>query len=223
MRSVWRPMISRKRRTSVGPARRRRRPIEQRLDVAAHGGERRAQLVRDVGDEVAADAIGAAQIGDVVHDEHGAGGAGRGDRRAARDDDELGLVRQRQLEALGRRPAERRAELRGDVGLAHDLDVVPAFGVALQLQHRARRAVDELHPAVIVDDEHAFDHAGEDRFHARAIRGEIGRAPADFARRVVERARDGADLVVAVVSRRPRPVAARRSARRRRQSRARAG
>ncbi len=71
IRSVWRPMISRKRRTSSAP-RDRRRPIEQRLDVAAHGGERRAQLVRDVGDEVAADAIGAAQVGDVVHDEHGA-------------------------------------------------------------------------------------------------------------------------------------------------------
>ena len=43
--------------------------VEQRLDVAAHRGQRRAQLVRDVGDEVAADAIGAAQIGDVVqHD-----------------------------------------------------------------------------------------------------------------------------------------------------------
>ena len=58
------------------PARLRRlvgldRAVEQRLDVAAHGGERRAQLVRDVGDEVAADAIGAAQVGDVVQDQHG--------------------------------------------------------------------------------------------------------------------------------------------------------
>ena len=48
------------------------RPVEQRLDVAADGGQRRAQLVRDVGDEVAADPIGAAQVGDVVQDEHGA-------------------------------------------------------------------------------------------------------------------------------------------------------
>ena len=56
--------------------------IEQRFDVAAHGRERRAQLVRDVGDEVAADAIGAAQVGDVVHDEHGA--APRRVRRPAR-------------------------------------------------------------------------------------------------------------------------------------------
>ncbi len=65
-------MISRKRRTCAGSA-----PIlsliEQRLDVSAHGRERRAQLVRDVGDEVTADAVGAAEIRDVVHDEHGTG------------------------------------------------------------------------------------------------------------------------------------------------------
>ena len=36
--------------------------IEQGLDVSPHGRERRAQLVRDVGDEVAADAVGAAQL-----------------------------------------------------------------------------------------------------------------------------------------------------------------
>ena len=76
--------------------------VEQRLDVAADGGQRRAQLVRDVGDEVTADAIGTPQIGDVVHDEHGAGGAWRHDRRGARDDDEFRLVRQRQLDALRR-------------------------------------------------------------------------------------------------------------------------
>ena len=62
---------------------------------------------------------------------------------------------------------------------------------------------------MLVDDQHAFDHAAQDRFHARAIRVELGRAPADFARRVVQHARDGADLVVAVVARRTRPVAAR--------------
>ena len=86
---------------------------------------------------------------------------------------------------------------------------MPAFRVALQLQHRARGVVDELHPAVVVHDQHAFDHAAQDRFHARAIRGEIGGAPADFPRRFVQRARDGADFVGAVVARRARPVAAR--------------
>ena len=68
MRSVWRPMISRKRRTSG--AARIFALVEQRLDVSAHGRERRAQLVRDVGHEVAANPIGAAQVGDVVQHEH---------------------------------------------------------------------------------------------------------------------------------------------------------
>ena len=104
-------------------------------------------------------------------------------------------------------PAQRRAELRGDVGLADDLEVVPAFGGVLQPQHPPRGGVDELHPPLVVDDQHAFDHAAEDRFHARAIGVEVGRAAADLADRVVQRARHGADLVGAVVARRLRQIA----------------
>src|SRR6185436_8624810 len=43
---------------------------EQRLDEALDRGQRRLELVRDVGDEVAADALEAPQVGDVVQDEH---------------------------------------------------------------------------------------------------------------------------------------------------------
>ena len=43
--------------------------LRQRLDVAADRGQRRAQLVRHVGDEVAADLIRPAQLGDVVQHE----------------------------------------------------------------------------------------------------------------------------------------------------------
>ena len=68
MRSVCRVMISRNRRLSSALD----VVFGQRLDVAADGGQRRAQLVRDVGDEVAADLIGAPQVGDVVQHEHGA-------------------------------------------------------------------------------------------------------------------------------------------------------
>ena len=58
--------------------------LGQRLDIAADRRQRRAQLVRDVGDEIAADLIRAAQVGDVVQDHDGAvggiaaGGAPRG-------------------------------------------------------------------------------------------------------------------------------------------------
>ena len=51
--------------------------LQQRLHVAAHGGEGRAQLVRHVRDEIAAYAIDAPQIADVVKDEHGAAAARR--------------------------------------------------------------------------------------------------------------------------------------------------
>ena len=64
-------MISRNRAGSLGSAGR----VEQRFDVAADRGQRRPQLVRDVGDEIAADLIGAPQVGDVVQHEHGAAAA----------------------------------------------------------------------------------------------------------------------------------------------------
>jgi len=44
--------------------------VEQRLDVPADRGQRGPELVRDVGDEVATDPIGASQVRDVVEDEH---------------------------------------------------------------------------------------------------------------------------------------------------------
>ena len=81
MRAAWRWMMSRNRsRVSSSSG-----VVDQRFGVALDRRQRRAQLVRDVGDEVAADLIGAAQIGDVVQHEHRA--AARGDnRRDARDE-----------------------------------------------------------------------------------------------------------------------------------------
>ena len=57
MRSAWREMIVEKLRGLVG----RGRAVEQGFDVAANRRQRRAQLVRDVGDEVAPNLIGVAQ------------------------------------------------------------------------------------------------------------------------------------------------------------------
>ena len=67
MRFACRAMISRNRARLLGL---RRHLVLQRLDVALDGRERRAQLVRDVGHEVAAHAIGVAQVRDVVQHEH---------------------------------------------------------------------------------------------------------------------------------------------------------
>ena len=82
----------------------------QRLDVAADRRERRPQLVRDVGDEIAADLIGAPQVGDVVQDHDDAvGGVAAGGGRAGND--RAGrIARRRQLQRVrrSRRRASRR-------------------------------------------------------------------------------------------------------------------
>ena len=59
------------------------RLVGERLDVAPDRGERRPQLVRDVGHEVAAHLVGAPQVGDVVEHQHGAVGR-RAPTRGAR-------------------------------------------------------------------------------------------------------------------------------------------
>ena len=183
------------RRGGVGAA------VEQRFDVAPHRRERCAQLVRDVGHEVPAYAIGAAQLGDVVQHDDGAGrslGAHRG--AAHRHDD---AVRQRQFEALAfLAAAERRADLRGDVRVADDLEVVAPFRLVLQPQHPLRGAVGQLHVPLGVDDEDPFGHPAENGLHAGAIRGELLRPAPDVANRLVEHARHRPDLVGAVIPRR---------------------
>ena len=90
-------MISRNRRVVLGV----RLVVEQRFDVAADRRQRRAQLVRDVGDEVAADLIGAPQVGDVVQHQHRAAAAAARDTGAARATNvRPGSRDQRQLAAV---------------------------------------------------------------------------------------------------------------------------
>ena len=62
------------------------RIFHQRFDVSADRGQRRAQLVRDVRDEVAPHAIDPPQIADVVQHEHGAAAVGAGGRRLRAED-----------------------------------------------------------------------------------------------------------------------------------------
>ena len=47
-------------------------------------------------------------------------------------------------------------------------------------QHAPRGVVDVLEAALLVDDQHAFDHAREDRDHARAIARELVDAPPEL-------------------------------------------
>ena len=53
------------------------RAVEQRFGIAADGGERGSQFVRDVGDEIPADTLQAFEFGDVVQDGQRSAGGGR--------------------------------------------------------------------------------------------------------------------------------------------------
>ena len=172
-----------------------RHEIEQRLDVAPDRGERRAQLVRDVGDEVAADPIGAAQAGDVVEDQHDALRAFARDTGGLRHDHLDRILGDRQLLGVGRLTAQGAADLRLDVRMADELDIAVPHRIAAHPQRPACRLVGELDDALLVHHQHAFDHPGQDGFHARAIAGQRGEAAVDHLERVVERAQHLAQLV----------------------------
>ena len=70
--------------------------VDECFDVAADRCQRGAQLVRHVGDEVTANLIGPAEIGNVVEHEHGAA-ACTGHRRGACDEYAREVAPQRQL------------------------------------------------------------------------------------------------------------------------------
>ena len=97
----------------------------------------------------------------------------------------------------------------GDRRQPHGFDVGPANPrvAPIELQHLARRVVHQLQPRLRIDDDDPFDHAGEDRFHARAIACLLAQPAADLLHRVVERPRHGAELVVAEAEPRRREVA----------------
>ena len=127
---------------------------------------------------------------------------------ARRHDRPRRIARRRQLQRVGR-PAEQHAgDQLGDRRQPDGFDVRPPDPGFVELQHLPRRIVHQLQPALRIDDDDPFDHAGEDRFHARAIARLLAEAAADFLHRVVERARDAAELVVAEAEARRRQIAA---------------
>ena len=99
-------------------------------------------------------------------------------------------------------PSSARPMQRADVRVAHHLGVVLARRESVRLHHAARGLVGEDDAALGVHHDHAFEHAGQDGLHAGAVLGEFRHPPAQFAGRVVEDARDGAQFVAARVARR---------------------
>jgi hypothetical protein len=53
--------------------------------------------------------------------------------------------------------------------MSNDFDVGPADRALVHVEHPLRGLVGQLQPALLVDDEHAFDHPRQDRLHARTI------------------------------------------------------
>ena len=152
------------------------RGVEQGLDVALNRGERRAQLVRDIGDEIAPHAIGAPEIGDVVEDEHGAARARRGDPRRPGHDALWRIVGEGQLLRVGGLAAEAAADLGLDVRVTNELEIVAPLRLVLQTQQPPGGVVGELDDALFVHDEDAFDHAGQDGAHAGPVARELPEA-----------------------------------------------
>ena len=195
------------------------RLVEQRLDVAADRRERRAQLVRHVGDEVAPDLIGAPQIGDVVQHEHGAAAAGpeTGAARATNVRPGSRASASSWLSTSSPRSAAVSCAAMSGCRITSRYGRPAADGV--DAQHLLRGAIDQLQPSLPIDDEHALDHAGEDRFHARAIARQLLEPAAELLDRRIEHPRHRAELVAAVVVRRARRDRRRDSARPRARSR----
>ncbi len=88
--------------------------------------------------------------------------------------------------------------------MSNRLDVVASDREIVEPEHPACRVVREPEPALLIDDDDAFDHAGEDRLHLRVIAIQLGQAATELLHRSVQRPRHDAKLVGAVVeTRRP--------------------
>ena len=133
---------------------------------------------------------------------------GAGGRRRPGHDRPRRIARRRELQRLRRPPGQHRRHQLGDRRHPDRFHVRLADRDIVQLQHLPRRVVDELQPRLGIDDDDAFDHAGEDRFHARAIARLLRQTPPDILHRRVQRTRHGAELIVAEAELRRRQVAA---------------
>ena len=122
IRAAWRWMISQETLPGLGVV----GVVEQGLGVALDGGERRAQLVRDVGDEVAADLVGALEIGDVVEHQDRRRGRWRRPAPAGRPGRAALSRVTASSKASGRAAGQHLAELLGDARVADRLDVQAA-------------------------------------------------------------------------------------------------
>ena len=139
-RSACLAMIRRNRSASTGSL---HGAVEQGFDEALDRGDRRLELVRDVGHEVAADVFQAAKVGHVVEHDHGADRPAFEivQRRAAGLHHPLAIAVQQDV-GLDRFAAGQRAgDEAAQVGIAHDLLQPAALGLGLVEAQQPAEAV----------------------------------------------------------------------------------
>ena len=179
------------------------RPVLQRLGVAADRRQRRAQLVGNVGHEVGTHRLEMTHPREVVEHQdravnhpifvvHDADHAGRQHAVSLSSG-----KRQLALHSRARR-AQRLLHERNQLGIATDErqlrpDERTTRG---KLQLLDRGAVADHDPALVVEHDHAVDHAPQDRLELRALRFGAGELLAHFARERDEMPLQGAELVL---------------------------
>ena len=140
------------------------RAVAERFGVGLDRAERRLQLVRDVGHEVAAQRFQPPQLGRIVHHEHDARARIARQRRRLNRDAHLVAAVLRGFQPLRLARGRGRAHRLVQRVIADDLQQRPAFD-----QRRAENRTAAPPPrsqtarAAAVDGDHALDHAAEHR------------------------------------------------------------
>ncbi len=149
---------------AVGVSRLLDRAVEQRFDEAFDRSDRRLQLVRDVGHEVAADAFEPAKVGHVVSTTTApmarpwASCSGR----AARLHHALPIAVQQDVGLDGIGTTKRAADEAAQIGVAHHFVQRATLCLGLvETEQPARSGVEADQPFAAVDGQHPFGHAGQ--------------------------------------------------------------
>ena len=174
--------------------------VEQRLDETLDRRDRRLELVRDVGHEVAAHRLEALEAGHVVEHDHRADGlvVVLTSQQGA-----VGLERavvvahaQGEFALHGGAPGQRLGDGALEFGVARDLlDAATYGGAAVGAKQTGGRLVQGDHALVRVDGDHALDHADEHGLALVALARERPDLLVELLGHAVEALRDLGELL----------------------------
>ena len=143
------------------------RAVEQGFDETLDRGDRRFQFMRDIGDEIAAEAFEQVKLGHVAQHDDGADAAAPhvAQGRAADVQNLFAVAMQHQV-VLDRLGAEQRAAGEtAQIGIAdHLLQTAAAEVDRLAADQFGRGPIQADHALVGIDGQHPFGHAGEHGF-----------------------------------------------------------